>query len=79
MTVTIRTFKSDARTNIYKLSYNPLRSRVALTYDGAMALNFSEVIAIRPVSSVEEARVVWRELEAMVLARGFVEDKTYTV
>ncbi len=77
---TIRTFKRDGDTgNSYKMSYNPSRSRVALSKEGPMALNFSEAMAIRPVSSIEEARVVWRDLEAMVLARGFVEDETYTI
>jgi hypothetical protein len=77
---TIRTFKRDGDTgNWYMMSYNPSRSRVALSKEGPMALNFSEAMAIRPVSSIEEARVVWRELQQAVEARGFVTDKTYTI
>ena len=77
---TIRTFKRDGDTgNWYMMSYNPSRSRVALSAEGPMALNFSEAIAIRPVSSIEEARVVWREFQERVLNSGFVADKTYTI
>jgi CelD/BcsL family acetyltransferase involved in cellulose biosynthesis len=80
MVTTIRTFTRDRDAgNSYKLSYNPSRARVALSAEGPMALGFSELLAVRAAANVEEARAAWRELESLVLARGYVAAKTYTV